>query len=467
MRRCLVTTPERPDDELRSMSGRAASGITSSATETGLGDALDRAKVLAVRNRRLVTSVGAGMLVVAVVAATLVATRPSGDDESNVLARGRVADTTTSTSTSTTATTTTTIVALPTSSVPPLDVTVPRPVVVPPRKALPRRTPTIAVNGAGGCGRADAYGENPVHYAAVSPSGRIIAVLSQGDVALSDDLGSTWTFHCHAMRTEASQSPYVARMAAVANGVVWAQLMDSPASLPFVRSLDGGQTWTSIGAPASGVDVNNASFVSATTVWAWGTREDKSRVLFRTVDGTTWAEVATPNREPVADAVFLDGNVGWMATRGSPNDTVHATTDGGATWQKSDTPPLDQVLGIDAYDAEHVHLAARLQDGRRAAVSTSDGGKTWNVTEITTGLPVVVAAINDRAAVLLAQSAPIWHTLDGGATWTRVSNLEIGPYSPRFAHAAGGRYAVVPSGSMIGVTDNESRTWRRAVIRAR
>ena len=210
--------------------------------------------------------------------------------------------------------------------------------------------------------------------------------------------------------------------------------------------------------------VYGASFISSTGVFAWGMMEDNSRVLFRTVDGASWSEVATANSEPVGDAVFLDGNVGWMTTTGSPDDTVHATRDGGATWQKSGTPGVTQVLDIDAYDADHVHLTAGLQDGRRAVVSTSDGGKTWHVTEVTT-TPVVVAAIDERAAVLVAQSTPLWHTLDGGATWTRVTNLEVGPYSPRFADAAGGRYAVVPSGSTLAVTDDDSRTWRRVIIR--
>ena len=411
----------------------------------------------------------AAIVLVAGIAAVAVTRRP----ERSVELGAQAAPTTTSSTTTVTITTPTTptestpLTALPTSSVPSLPVPLPRPVITLPRPTVPTpTTPLTRVQGPNSCGRADANGERAVHYGAVAPTGRIIATLTEGDIALSDDLGATWTFHCNAMRSDSGQAPYVGRMTALANGVVWAELMATASERPFVRSLDGGQTWTSVDSPRPGMRVYGASFVSATAVFAWGMMEDNSRVLFRTVDGASWSQVATANSEPVGDAVFLDGNVGWMTTTGSPNDTVHATRDGGATWQESGTPAVAQVLDIDAYDADHVHLTAGLQDGRRAVVSTSDGGMTWHVTEVTT-TPVVVAAIDDRAAVLVAQSTPIWHTLDGGATWTRVTNLEVDPYSPRFADAAGGRYAVVPSGSTLAVTDDDSRTWRRVIIRAR
>ncbi len=411
----------------------------------------------------------AALMLVAGIAAVAAARRPERSVELGAQAAPTTTTSSTTTSTITTPTTptTSTSLTLPTSSVPSLPVTLPRTVVTLPLPTVPTpTTPVTRVQGANSCGRADANGERAVHYGAVAPTGRIIATLTEGDIALSDDLGATWTFHCNAMRSDSGQAPYVGRMTALASGVVWAELMATASERPFVRSLDGGQTWTSVDSPRPGMRVYGESFVSATNVFAWGPMKDNSRGLFRTVDGASWSEVPTANNEPVGDAVFLDANIGWMTTTGSPNDTVHATRDGGATWQKSDTPAIAQVLDIDAYDADHVHLTAGLQDGRRAVVSTSDGGKTWHVTEVTT-TPVVVAAIDDRAAVLVAQSTPIWHTLDGGATWTRVTNPEVDPYSPRFADAAGGRYAVVPSRSTLAVTDDGSRTWRRVIIRAR
>jgi photosystem II stability/assembly factor-like uncharacterized protein len=366
-----------------------------------------------------------------------------------------------------TPTTSTSLLILPTSSLPPLPVTLPRPAVRVPHPTVPTlQTPTTRVQRSDACGRADANGERAVHIGAVAPTGRVIVILTEGDVALSDDLGATWTFHCNAVRTDDGHAPYVGRMSALGSDVVWAEVVASGSQRPFVRSLDGGQTWTNINAPKPGMRVYGASFVSATIVFAWGPTEINRRALFRTVDGVEWTEVATANNEPLGDAVFVDGNVGWMTTTGSQNDTVYATRDGGATWQKSVTPGVTQILDIDAYDADHVHLTAGLQDGRRAVVSTSDSGATWHVTEVPT-TPVTVAAIDDRAAILVAQSAPIWHTLDGGTTWTRVTNREVDPYSPRFADAAGGRYAVVPSGSMLAVTDDGSRSWRRLTIRAR
>ncbi|MEK9503561.1 VPS10 domain-containing protein [Gaopeijia maritima] len=130
---------------------------------------------------------------------------------------------------------------------------------------------------------------------------------------------------------------------------------------------------------------------------------------------------------------------------------VYRTRDGGASW--------DQVLAVDEYTGAvdlvmdpsnpDVLYAATYQRQRRAwgfngggpgsgIYKTTDGGDSW--TELTNGIPsgdkgrigLALAASNPRVLNALIETADdettgTYRSEDGGATWTRVNELDIRP----------------------------------------
>ncbi|HEX7166817.1 MAG TPA: YCF48-related protein [Acidimicrobiales bacterium] len=448
----------RLEDELRGLFDRAATGAPApAATDLAFDDVIGRANARAARTRRLAGMTSAALAVV-MLAATVAAMSRDRDDRESELRVGAdtpAASTTTTIPALEVPTISTPPISTPIATVPPVTVTAPRPVVTAPRATVPATT--LRPPAGGGCDATN----RAIDVAAVLDDGGLLATLGGGDVAVSNDLGATWTFHCGVLVGDGGT--HAAFLEPVEGDVVWARLAARDSSQrPFARSADRGRSWTLVGPPVSGMQVYGASFVSPTTVWSWGVIGEMP-VLYRTTDGTSWAPVQLPGSQAVGTAVFVDGDAGWATARSG--DRAFSTVDGGASWQPANVPATSNILGIDAHDFDHVHLTAILADGRGAAVSTSDGGDTWNVTPTASTIPVAVAAIDDQAAVAVTQSSAVWHTLNGGETWTVVANLAEGPYSPRFVGAAGGRYAVVPSGQMFAVSDDDSRTWRRAIVR--
>jgi photosystem II stability/assembly factor-like uncharacterized protein len=120
--------------------------------------------------------------------------------------------------------------------------------------------------------------------------------------------------------------------------------------------------------------------------------------VYLTRDGRSWRDATPPGLEGVVeDTVFLDERRGWVVSSdcvGSAGVAVHRTGDGGRTWSSSRRVTF---IGCHA--------------GARAKLEVLDGRRAW-------------LADGDPAAPY----AELWRTLDGGATWSRVSGRQRFPY---------------------------------------
>src|SRR6266851_9561153 len=106
------------------------------------------------------------------------------------------------------------------------------------------------------------------------------------------------------------------------------------------RSTDGGDHWQRVGVPGRYVSV---TFASPTRGWAEVFDAEASQRLYSTLDGgQTWTQVgaAPPSSEllqPVAEggqtSTFREVGEGWLGAVHQPAPTVFVTADGGATWQ--------------------------------------------------------------------------------------------------------------------------------------
>ena len=117
------------------------------------------------------------------------------------------------------------------------------------------------------------------------------------------------------------------------------------------------------------------------SLWVAGWMIDsRKNVLLRSTDGgTTWSVVDTSLHDLAGTSVFFkDKTHGWVGGSGSGfgADTmgwVSKTTDGGATWQKTDRT-LDLIN--DVFFSDTLHGWACSEGGN--VYKSTDGGETWN-----------------------------------------------------------------------------------------
>lgn len=206
--------------------------------------------------------------------------------------------------------------------------------------------------------------------------------------------------------------------------------------------------------------------------WALGGGEEMPHRVFKTTDGgQSWVEVTPP--EP-----RLSGKIAWAAAGAFPDpnralvvyqptqyweaaEGIHAapyvtwrTTDGGASWQPSqslDLSGLDEIfsdLSLEWIDPEHAWLLAHVGVGMNhdyiALFRTLDGGGTWErlLDPYTdggiqacrkTGMDFVNTMEGWLTGTCNGVAAGTWfyRTLDGGSTWLPVEIPE--PQTGMFA----------------------------------
>ena len=234
-------------------------------------------------------------------------------------------------------------------------------------------------------------------------------------------------------------------LVAVSPTVVWA----SGTRGRFVRTTDGGKTWTVDSVPgAAKLDFRDLHASSATRAWllSAGPADSAQARIFRSDDAAHWTQVFdTPQ-----SGVFLDAISFWDDRHGiAMSDPVDGrlfiltTDDGGATWTHVPTEKAPPVLkGEAAFAASGTCLT--VQGSSNVWIGTGGGEK-----------------------------ARVFHSTDRGRTWTvaetpvRAGSAAAGIFSVAFADAThgvavGGEYTKPHAvWDNVALTDDGGRTWRR------
>ena len=230
------------------------------------------------------------------------------------------------------------------------------------------------------------------------------------------------------------------------------------------HTTDGGATWTAQQA-GTGLLLESVAATSARSAWILGLdMRAGDTTVFHTQDGgADWAEVALPGDLPrplmAVDMSWVGADQGWLlavgnAKKGSQRIVLH-TADAGRTWTRQ---PLDVILGtaipltVDFVDAQHGWVLALGETGD-TVLTTSDGGSTWDVvaSQSAFGTDTVGSLSFVDALQGWASGQGIYHTTDGGHTWTREAvGLPLGTSITAFdaTHAwaaAGGIVSTVDS----------------------
>lgn len=178
----------------------------------------------------------------------------------------------------------------------------------------------------------------------------------------------------------------------------------------FIRSDDGGRTWSSVRPALPGTDIHGfaASAVTPNTFYAYVVGSG----VFKSADaGRTWQKSGDASGATMSMTVASSG--GNDVLYANTMDGVQRSRDSGRSWE-----PVPEV-GSATLNAigETVYAAAG-----GAVLVSADGGMTWVRKVFIRGGAVLVAAapIDPRTVYVITDRLEVWRSADGGTSWERA-----------------------------------------------
>lgn len=156
----------------------------------------------------------------------------------------------------------------------------------------------------------------------------------------------------------------------------------------FLKSTNGGQSWTSVpivnnaNQPINGLTIHDMHFFNGMTGVAVGNRSGIIHTILRTIDGGAhWSTVLTQN-DPgnwdggIWQVDFINAGQGWCV---GSSGKVRRTLDGGQTWTELPSiTSLTYLYSVDFADAQVGYASGAFSFGGGQFLKTMDGGQTWN-----------------------------------------------------------------------------------------
>ncbi len=152
----------------------------------------------------------------------------------------------------------------------------------------------------------------------------------------------------------------------------------------ILYSADAGETWVRQGEGSTalqGINVGDIWVLDENNVWATGS----NNVILRTLNGgQTWTRVQAPANKPNMELMsisIVDNTNIWISGSGG---TVYNSIDGGLTWTMFDTTffHCGRMQGIWAISPQKVYVVGGItdqKDNERGFIGyTLDGGITWD-----------------------------------------------------------------------------------------
>lgn len=273
-------------------------------------------------------------------------------------------------------------------------------------------------------------------------------------------------------------------ISAVSARVAWA----SGANGTLLRTLNAGETWTTLATPADAekLDFRDIDAFSDSVAYALSIGSGETSRIYKTSDGgATWAlQFANTDPKVFLDAMaFRDADHGFAFSDSADGQFVILTTvNGGASWERIPADRLPPALpGEGAFAASGTNVAVFGADhvwiGTTASrvLRSLDAGRTWSVaqTPIDTGTATGIFSVAFKDAKIgvvvggnYQQESGAGNnaafTSDGGVTWTLARGLSGFRSVATWAPGTRSVLAVGPTGADWSADDG--RTWTPVVI---
>lgn len=223
--------------------------------------------------------------------------------------------------------------------------------------------------------------------------------------------------------------------------------------------------------------------------WSQTEKRYKGTIVKTTNAGQSWTAQEAGAVETFRAVHFLDANRGWVV---GTNGTILTTTDGGARWSRLAVATADDFSGVVFADPNNGWAAAarpvhyyefgkEFDDWLASIWHTADGGRTWTPQQLPAGASIVnrVEFVNAQTGWAVGarivgydfgyrprHRGAIYNTTDGGRTWNEqyVTAEGFTFTAVDFVDASNGWAAGFPhssdyNGPCIFRTTDGGRTW--------
>jgi photosystem II stability/assembly factor-like uncharacterized protein len=222
----------------------------------------------------------------------------------------------------------------------------------------------------------------------------------------------------------------------------------------IVRTMDGGETFASVVAPAESAQA--VELASATRGLAVG--RNGSAVVSDDA-GETWRLVGSRLTELFT---LVEAATDRVAYAGGAEGALARTTDSGQTWANVSPPTSLAIRAVAAPTMSRLFVLA--QDG--TLQRSDNGGASYRL--LNTGTPVVARDVvaTDADHVVVVGTRGVRRSINGGETFTAVSDRDLRRANLFGAETAGsGMFAYGPSRLLF--SPNGGLSWRRLRLPAK
>jgi len=192
----------------------------------------------------------------------------------------------------------------------------------------------------------------------------------------------------------------------------------------LLRTTDGGDTWDTLNAR---LFIDAVSFITPEHGWCVARKQYSNidRGVYHTSDGgATWEQQVDDENAPFS-ITFINTLTGWTAINDTCGHVLLYTTDGGTTWEKKtyndmllpDGNPVPYIWVRDITFTDS--LRGYVVGNREYGLRTTNGGQTW----------MVDSSMADMVQIIFSDSLHGWavddyfeliRTVDGGETWQEI-----------------------------------------------
>ncbi len=182
-------------------------------------------------------------------------------------------------------------------------------------------------------------------------------------------------------------------------------------SSQLMKSLVGGNDWELLAIPDTTAEYNDIQFVNDYTAYLCSS----DGILFKTTDGgITWTDKSLSGDFTLTDLLFVNQNLGWMIDPVAR--LVLRTTDGGDNWTFYELGDFENYQPSSIFFLNETLGFITTEEG--IVFRTSNSGDTWEEYYVfSSGFNSEIHFVNELEGWYHA-SYMVYHTYDGGDTWT-------------------------------------------------